>query len=369
MKQLLEALEACHKTGIVHRDVKPQNAIISADDNKIKLIDLGAAADLRVGINYAPKEYLLDPRYAPPQQYVMSTQTARPPPPPVAAILSPVLWAMESPDRFDSYSAGVCLLQMAFPALRTDKGLEPFNKKLEQKYDFDLRAWRRAEDRRGASKDLLEGFEILDLDDGAAWNLLCDLMSYEPRKRPSATEALSSPMFDGDADSEELAVSSLFSSASKGLNGAVSSALNGPIGKMLDEAVADGTTKGALTEGQILEELGLEEEADRPTRYASSTIAWFKQRQAEVNRRQFDAQLAKAPSKTKTVQISVPSPAAADPIKPSHQANPFQAFFNRKQKVEEVIEEETEEQEEEEEEKPAEQLQLRIANFFNFGRR
>jgi serine/threonine protein kinase len=49
-------------TGIVHRDVKPQNCIVSAIDNKIKLIDPGAAADLRVGINYVPKEYLLDPR-------------------------------------------------------------------------------------------------------------------------------------------------------------------------------------------------------------------------------------------------------------------------------------------------------------------
>lgn len=43
----------------------PQNCIISEEDNKIKLIDLGAAADLRIGINYVPNEYLLDPRYMP----------------------------------------------------------------------------------------------------------------------------------------------------------------------------------------------------------------------------------------------------------------------------------------------------------------
>lgn len=55
---------ACPTPGIVHRDTKPQNCIISSDDRKVKLIDLGAAADLRVGINYAPKEYLLDPRCA-----------------------------------------------------------------------------------------------------------------------------------------------------------------------------------------------------------------------------------------------------------------------------------------------------------------
>ncbi len=48
--------------GIVHRDVKPENCIVSDRGKKIKLIDLGAAADLRIGVNYAPNEYLLDPR-------------------------------------------------------------------------------------------------------------------------------------------------------------------------------------------------------------------------------------------------------------------------------------------------------------------
>ena len=64
MRQLLEALQACHSTGIVHRDVKPQNCIVSEAARRIKLIDLGAAADLRIGINYVPNEYLLDPRWA-----------------------------------------------------------------------------------------------------------------------------------------------------------------------------------------------------------------------------------------------------------------------------------------------------------------
>lgn len=65
------------RAGIVHRDVKPQNCIISELDRRMKLIDLGAAADLRTGINYVPKEFLLDPRYAPPQMYIMSTQTPK----------------------------------------------------------------------------------------------------------------------------------------------------------------------------------------------------------------------------------------------------------------------------------------------------
>ena len=72
--QIVEGLRASHATGIVHRDVKPQNVIVCGEDQCTKMIDLGAAADLRVGINYVPNEFLLDPRYAPPEQYIMSTQ-------------------------------------------------------------------------------------------------------------------------------------------------------------------------------------------------------------------------------------------------------------------------------------------------------
>ncbi len=49
-------------------------------------------------------------------------QTPRAPPPPVAAMLSPILWQLNCPDRFDMYSAGVLLLQVLFftPMLLAD---------------------------------------------------------------------------------------------------------------------------------------------------------------------------------------------------------------------------------------------------------
>lgn len=52
----------------MHRDLKPLNIIFSEGERRFKLIDLGAAADLRTGTNYIPDESILDPSYCPPEQ-------------------------------------------------------------------------------------------------------------------------------------------------------------------------------------------------------------------------------------------------------------------------------------------------------------
>ncbi|XP_073031544.1 serine/threonine-protein kinase STN7, chloroplastic-like [Primulina eburnea] len=194
MRQLLFALEGLHSTGIVHRDIKPQNIIFSEDSRTFKIIDLGAATDLRVGINYIPKEFLLDPRYAAPEQYIMSTQTPSAPSLPVATALSPVLWQLNSPDRFDIYSAGLIFLQMAFPALRSNSALIQFNRQLKR-CAYDLIAWRKTVEPR-ASPDLRHGFELLDLDGGIGWELLMSMVRYKARQRISAKAALAHPYFD-----------------------------------------------------------------------------------------------------------------------------------------------------------------------------
>ncbi|CAL5096088.1 unnamed protein product [Urochloa decumbens] len=162
MRQLLFALDGLHSTGIVHRDIKPQNVIFSEGSRTFKIIDLGAAADLRVGINYIPKEFLLDPRYAAPEQYIMSTQTPSAPSVPVATTLSPVLWQ--------------------------------FNRQLKR-CDYDLEAWRNLVEPR-ANAELRRGFDIMDLDDGIGWELLTSMVRYKARQRISAKAALAHPYFN-----------------------------------------------------------------------------------------------------------------------------------------------------------------------------
>ncbi len=49
---------------------------------------------------------------------IIYMQTPRAPPLPVAAFLSPILWRLNNPDKFDMYSVGVLFLQMVFPNLR-----------------------------------------------------------------------------------------------------------------------------------------------------------------------------------------------------------------------------------------------------------
>lgn len=91
LRQIISSLKKIHDTGIVHRDVKPANLVVTKR-GQIKLIDFGAATDLRIGKNYIPNRGLLDPDYCPPELYVLPEETPSPPPEPVAALLSPILW-------------------------------------------------------------------------------------------------------------------------------------------------------------------------------------------------------------------------------------------------------------------------------------
>ncbi|KAG8068314.1 hypothetical protein GUJ93_ZPchr0005g16335 [Zizania palustris] len=189
MRQLITSLKRIHGTGIVHRDIKPSNLVVTRR-GQVKLIDFGAATDLRIGKNYVPDRALLDPDYCPPELYVLPEETPEPPAEPIAAILSPILWQLNSPDLFDMYSAGIVLMQMASPMLRSPSGLKNFNSELKSA-GYDLNRWRDTTRRR---PDL----QILDLDSGRGWDLATKLISQrgdDKRGRLTAAAALRHPYF------------------------------------------------------------------------------------------------------------------------------------------------------------------------------
>jgi hypothetical protein len=59
-----------------------------------------------------------------------SADFPRAPAPILAALLSPFAWFYGRPDLFDSYSAGILLMQMSVPQLRSPSNIRQFNNQL-----------------------------------------------------------------------------------------------------------------------------------------------------------------------------------------------------------------------------------------------
>ena len=190
IRQLLACVKDLHDDGIVHRDIKPANLIVM--DSKLRVIDFGAAADMRIGINYEPGRGMLDPFFAPPEQLVMPDTTPKPPPAPVAAILSPFLWAAYRPDLFDTYSIGLIMLQCCVPALRRRNAMGPngtFQRSLAVA-EYDFRRW------RSMNSSSIYDLSALDYGGGLAFDLVCGLVrprNAARRGRLSAAQALLHP--------------------------------------------------------------------------------------------------------------------------------------------------------------------------------
>ena len=130
--QILENVQQMHRTGIVHRDVKPSNMLMT-NTGKVKIIDFGAAADMRVGINFNPNASLFDPLYCPPEQFVIPRGFPKSPPPILASLLAPFLWFFTRPAAFDMYSVGLVLCQFAIPQLQQKGKIERFKKIIESR--------------------------------------------------------------------------------------------------------------------------------------------------------------------------------------------------------------------------------------------
>ena len=69
-RELLDALNHCHQNGVLHRDIKPQNVIVSPE-GEANLVDFGLAKliDIKDRQTRTVMRGLGTPEYAPPEQY------------------------------------------------------------------------------------------------------------------------------------------------------------------------------------------------------------------------------------------------------------------------------------------------------------
>lgn len=116
-KQLMMGLATLHEKGIVHRDVKPNNVMISRASGQIKIIDLGSAC--RVSREASPKSSPKPPPegnlelveigtagYAPPEQCIIKPPHGGP-----ASPRTPTSSGGAVPEA-DVFSAGIVLIEL-----------------------------------------------------------------------------------------------------------------------------------------------------------------------------------------------------------------------------------------------------------------
>lgn len=171
LRQLLSAISFCHSLGVVHRDLKPANILVDETTHCLRLIDFGSACDMgswvvRRGYS-GPEKGPLSVLYCAPEEFVVE----------------------DDPYSFDVYSAAICWLATLVPGLaKSEDALWDFRIAVRD-HRHDLLLWEEDVTLTGTLPDGWE--ELFACEDGIkSWRLLVDMLQYEAKKRPSASEAL-----------------------------------------------------------------------------------------------------------------------------------------------------------------------------------
>lgn len=175
MKQLLSAINYCHKKSIVHRDLKPENMLLEQDKDleKLKIVDFGTS------LTFDP-DRALDEKLG------------------TAYYIAPEVIKKSYNEKCDLWSCGVIMyiLLSGEPPFNDPKAdNEAIMKKVEKgKYDISKGIWKTI---TKEAKDLIK-----------------KLLTYKPEDRISAEEALQHPWIkelkqEIDEDSSKNALSSL----------------------------------------------------------------------------------------------------------------------------------------------------------------
>lgn len=129
MYQLMQAVAHCHRIGVAHRDIKPDN-ILFDEDNRLKLADLGSAEVFQEG--ELMSGVVGTPHYVAPE----------------------VLAGRDYNEKVDVWSAGVVLYEMLarFPPFRGDSPVEIFDAVIRANLRFPTRVFCSVSP---AAKDLL----------------------------------------------------------------------------------------------------------------------------------------------------------------------------------------------------------------------